>query len=182
VADPFPGVGVPDPFTGVVYTNGAFPFHPSHIGLVDFRVPVNQADAILANVGVYPYHFICAVESFSESNVMWFASPNSCGSGYSLTDTHPDALWVYAPPANAGFGPGAPTDWAARLAANPAVDFVETGDINFDCGPGVFDSQPHPDRPYYLAPAAIQPPSYLQVEFAAGTTYDDAVAAMIGQG
>jgi hypothetical protein len=62
------------------------------------------------------------------------------------------------------------------------VDAVETGDARFNCPLYSRDQHRQPDHPYYLAAAATQPPTYMQVAFSASTTYDDAVAAMIGQG
>lgn len=82
----------------------------------------------------------------------------------------------------AGLGPAAPTNWVMQLAAQPQVDYVETGLMTLNC-PMIPLEKPAPGHAYFLASAGTQAtPTYLQVSFAASVSYDDAVTAALRQG
>lgn len=73
----------------------------------------------------------------------------------------------------------APSDWPVRLSQQNAVTLVDDRTKGCTAGPSG-DLTPIPGQVYFLDPA--QPPMYIRVSFAAGTSYDQAMAAVSALG
>lgn len=184
------------PQATVVYSNGASAAHPGRVSLVDFRVNAPQANAILANLGVFPYQ-TCGGWGWG-NGIPWNPPAGGLGSHLdSALHEHANSVWVYAPATSqapnafdggqegdtpAGLGSAAPPNWIALLATEPTVDFIENGNFTPNCPMIPVDLTPIPGRAYFLASAGMQAPSYLRVTFGSGIAYNDAVLIAVSQG